>query len=137
MVHYLFPTPQPGESTLQFPAEELPGKTGMMVYPLKPWTWKEDSVMQQIQDLSKPKLSAPIAPDDPPPEPEFFVHPTPYQTGFKSGGLMKLNFPSSMAQWNSEKAKAAELAERMKHEPPTVLTLQPSATQGIHISSFI
>ena len=92
MLHGDFPRPPLGESVLQFPPEYIPGKTPVQVVPLLPWTWTKKSVLDQ---LIKPIKS--VIPDTQPTgfpqEPEYHVKSVPYNTGFKPGELIRLNFP--------------------------------------------
>ncbi len=93
-MHHLHPQPMVGDAPLVFPAEQIPGKTNVEVFPLNSWTWKRTDVISQLTPpVPKPSSVA----DDPPPDPEYRVEPVPYSTGFKSGQLIRMHFPSHVA----------------------------------------
>ncbi len=92
MLHGDFPKPQVGESVLQFPPEVVPGKVPVQVVPLQPWTWTKQSVLDQLMKPIKSKIPD-NEPTGFPTEPQVHVKPVPYNTGFKPGELIRLNFP--------------------------------------------
>ena len=106
----------------------------MMVYPLKPWTWEEASIIKQLEDMAKPVSSVPDAPSPPPPEDQYHVTPIAYNTGYKPGQLIRINFPSSSEELAIQRTKDAVSAAE---PPPKFTLLSGSAPNTVHISSFI
>jgi hypothetical protein len=87
MVHHL----------LQSESEVAASSPGYQVnvVPLKPWTWAKPDILKQLEPKPEPTT---IAPEDIP-DPSYHVSPVPYYTGFKTGQLMKLNFPISKSSF--------------------------------------
>lgn len=86
MVHHYMPVPVKGiVPAVEF--ENLPGKSNFEAVPLTSWSWTKQSILDQ----TRPK--PPIQHDNSPPEPEFQVTPAPYNTPYKAGQLIRLNFP--------------------------------------------
>jgi hypothetical protein len=98
-----------------------------MVYPLTPWTWEKASILKQLDNLATQGVRD--VPRSPPPEEQYLVTPVPYQTGFKAGQLVKINFPLSSSKIGVQRTQSAE--------PLPMLIPVPTPTPTVHISSFI
>ncbi len=66
-----------------------PGKADVEVVPMSHGTWSKPDVLAQY--TKGPEV--PTGRPEPPADPAFHVQPVPYNTGFKSGQLIKLVFP--------------------------------------------
>jgi hypothetical protein len=84
MVHYLVSHP-----SIIFPTPAIPGKGDFQVIELEPWSWSRP---HNIQQLTPAPVVDPPRPEDIP-DPEYHVTPIGYDTGFKTGQLLRLNIP--------------------------------------------